>query len=769
MKRILLIFAAVLYCWMTIGAQASQMKSKMSPWLQSQYKSEQAAMKKNGGPIRVNGRAVRKYILTLVQSADGNKAIREQGGVVWQDFGDGICAAFLPVANLGELCKAPSILHMEANPASKLLNDTSAVIIGVDKAWGFENTLNAQHSTVNSSIPQAFTGKGVIAAVMDCGFDFTHPAFRNEDGTSRIQWFWDPMTEESDPNEIGRIYDTPEKVLEAQHTADAEEACHGSHVLGSMAGRGLNGRYVGMAPEADIMGARIPLGMGSEYEESLAEYIAAHSDEMANIKSDLIQLEPDNIIELVVLHRLFQEATAAGKPCVVNWSFGDLANFMDDHSLYETVFNKMVGPGRIVVNSAGNDGDRCLYLKKEANEPLDHPAYLYYNREYRLGVRTADPAEPFVIGVTFDGSEDTLYVDTRNVTEEYTEEKPYTGMIEFVDPEITDEEMYDTIQIWRQDFAYGRTGFIINIKRYNYQWENVAHLIVKDPVELEFMGTPDAEFIWFEPMGERPNRGCNLGTIGFPEGLERIICVGAMHHRDRFKNIAGKYTTFHNYDSQEGQLAAFSSCGPIINGRVKPDVVAPGHNIISVLNSFITEENAKGDGLDIPEITVYKANVFDKEYRMLSMSGTSMSSPIAAGVIALWLQAKPDLTPEDILGVIERTSHQPEPEFSGTDKNNYYGWGEIDAYAGLLDILGLGTSIPELSKHQPAGVKFRLQGNTLYIDGAEDGTDIRIYTTDGRLVTTALLMGGSVNIPETAGKGVFAVQLGKQGSTLIRL
>ena len=174
MKRILLIFAAVLYCWMTIGAQASQMKSKMSPWLQSQYKSEQAAMKKNGGPIRVNGRAVRKYILTLVQSADGNKAIREQGGVVWQDFGDGICAAFLPVANLGELCKAPSILHMEANPASKLLNDTSAVIIGVDKAWGFENTLNAQHSTVNSSIPQAFTGKGVIAAVMDCEIGRAH-------------------------------------------------------------------------------------------------------------------------------------------------------------------------------------------------------------------------------------------------------------------------------------------------------------------------------------------------------------------------------------------------------------------------------------------------------------------------------------------------------------------------------------------------------------------------------------------------------------------
>ena len=774
MKKIILTFAAVLCYAMLASAQGTIVKTKMSPWLQSQYKSEQAAVKKNGGPLRVNGRTVRKYILTLVQSTDGDKAIREQGGVMWQDFGDGICAAFLPVANLGELCKAPGILRMEANPAPKLMNDTSAVILGVDKAWDFENTLNSQHSTLNASIPAAFTGKGVIAAVMDCGFDFTHPAFRNEDGTSRIQWFWDPMTEESDPNEIGRIYDTPEKVLEAQHTWDAELACHGSHVLGSMAGSGLNGRYVGMAPEADIMGALYPIEMGMQYQERMVEYIEAHRDEMADIKSDLIQIEPDGILELVILHRIFQEATAAGKPCVVNWSFGQPADLMSDYSLYETVFNKMVGPGRIVVNAAGNDGDKCFYLKKEVNEPLDHPAYLYYNREYRLGVRTVDPAEPFVIGVTFDHVEDTLYVDTRNVTEEYSEEKPYTRMIEFVDPEITDKEMYDTIQIWRQDFAYGRTGFIIKIKRDSNEkeWETiVAHLIVKDPVELDFMEAPFGGSILFKPEAkdEEKSRGCEMGTIGYPAGLERNICVGAMHHRDRFKNIAGKDTTFFNYGSQEGQLAAFSSCGPIINGRVKPDVVAPGHNIISALNSFITEENAKRDGVDIPTLSAYKANVFDKEYRMLSMSGTSMACPIAAGVIALWLQAKPDLTPEDIMGVIERTSHQPEPEFSGTDKNIYYGWGEIDAYAGLLDILGIGTSIPELSKHQPAGVKFRLQGRTLLIDGAEEGTPIRIYTTDGKLVASTPLAGGSISLPADSPAGVYAVQVGKLGSTLIRL
>ena len=51
----------------------------------------------------------------------------------------------------------------------------------------------------------------------------------------------------------------------------------------------------------------------------------------------------------------------------------------------------------------------------------------------------------------------------------------------------------------------------------------------------------------------------------------------------------------------------------------------------------------------------------------------------------------------------------------------------------------------------------------------DDGTPVRIYTTDGRLVAAATLVAGTVTLPVTASTGVFAVQVGKQGSTLIRL
>ena len=92
-----------------------------------------------------------------------------------------------------------------------------------------------------------------------------------------------------------------------------------------------------------------------------------------------------------------------------------------------------------------------------------------------------------------------------------------------------------------------------------------------------------------------------------------------------------------------------------------------------------------------------------------------------------------------------------------------------------MDILGIGTSIPELSKHQPAGVKFRLQGNTLYIDGLEDSmvndqwSMVNVYDLRGRLVASAPLAGGSVSLPADSPAGVYAVQVGKIGSTLIRL
>ena len=62
-------------------------------------------------------------------------------------------------------------------------------------------------------------------------------------------------------------------------------------------------------------------------------------------------------------------------------------------------------------------------------------------------------------------------------------------------------------------------------------------------------------------------------------------------------------------------------------------------------------------------------------------------------------------------------------------------------------MLNLPTSIPTLSQHQPEGVTFRMKDGRLFIEGAEDGIPIRIYTTDGQLVASAPLAGAASVCP----------------------
>lgn len=763
MRKILMTLAAVLCCGIqsSAWAQSPEVKGKMSPWLRGKYQQHQAAVRRGGGQLRSQGKPVRSYVLALVQSTDEAAVVRRKGGVVWQDFGGGVCAAFLPMDSMETIGLCPSVLRLEANEPSRLLNDTSAVLTGVDKLAG----------GLSPELPQAFTGKGVIAGVVDVGFDFTHPAFRNDDGSSRIKWFWDPLAPDADNDLVGMVYSSPEQVLAARHCINADVDNHGSHVLGSMAGNGLDGRYVGMAPEADIIGTYLPMGATTEeLIARFADYIRRHIDSDLPMDGTILSVDPSDAIDLVEIFRLFQQATAAGKPCVVNCSFGSKTDFFFDGTLYEHVLESMLGPGRIVVAAAGNSGLNMLYLKKEANQPLNIGIYYGgYIDYYDFSMRT-NPGTDFKVGFTFPNVADTVFIDSRDIFAAMDTGFYFITSIPEVD-----------VCVHVEDAPYNKTGYKLKtifkgdyLREMTRTNDNVTRvegkIIIDTPVEVEVAGDETNEFVVI--LGdENPltSRGCHLGTIGYPASVERVITVGAMHHRTSFTNVLGETNTTQELASQEGHLAAFSSCGPTMNGLTKPDVVASGHNIVSTLNSFYRYNH--NDNLTynkVVPLTTYISDAYGQTYAMWAMSGTSMASPIAAGVIALWLQAKPDLTPEDIKGVIQRTSHQPEPEFSGTGKNNYYGWGEIDAYAGLLDILGLDTSIPSLSKHQPTGLSFRLVGHTLYIDGLDDTVPVSIYTTDGSLVTTTTLQGGAIQLSNLL-NGVYAVQVGKLGSTLIRL
>lgn len=99
-----------------------------------------------------------------------------------------------------------------------------------------------------------------------------------------------------------------------------------------------------------------------------------------------------------------------------------------------------------------------------------------------------------------------------------------------------------------------------------------------------------------------------------------------------------------------GELAYFSSVGPTSDGRIKPDVVAPGMGI------YVAEPNADG--------TIH----------YVSGNGTSFASPLAAGVCALILQAHPELTPMEVREALRETAG------NAANPDNRYGWGLVNAY-----------------------------------------------------------------------------------------
>ncbi len=101
-----------------------------------------------------------------------------------------------------------------------------------------------------------------------------------------------------------------------------------------------------------------------------------------------------------------------------------------------------------------------------------------------------------------------------------------------------------------------------------------------------------------------------------------------------------------------GELVPFSSRGPTYDGRTKPDVVAMGSNVYAVQPSTIDRYSREG--------------------------GTSYSSPLAAGVAALVLQAHPYLTPFEVRDALRETADRAQ------NPDNDYGWGLVNAYEAIF-------------------------------------------------------------------------------------
>ena len=197
------------------------------------------------------------------------------------------------------------------------------------------------------------------------------------------------------------------------------------------------------------------------------------------------------------------------------------------------------------------------------------------------------------------------------------------------------------------------------------------------------------------------------GTIASPGNDPYVITVGAMNSHG---------TPYRTDDT----IASFSSKGPtLIDHIVKPDLVAPGNGIVSLLASP-TCTLATVPGTLIPQ-SYYQPGAVGASSDYFSLSGTSMATPVVSGAVALMLQKDPGLTPDLVKARLMKTASKAVPLYSsakdlkkGTIYNNQsdifaVGAGELDVYAALNNADF--TNLPAIS----LTVRYDTSGKHVYL------------------------------------------------------
>lgn len=622
-------------------------------------------------------------LLTAFVRIDGNSAevLKQYGCKELARVGN-VSIAAIPLNKLGALSCGKQVKRIETGRRCSVQMDTTRLVV------------NAEAVYMGEGLSQTYTGRGVVVGVQDIGFDLTHPNFYSGDMSRyRIKAMWDQLSRDTIGSTlyVGRDYVGKEALLQLGHPLDGETQTHGTHTAGIAAGSGAEGNgvispYRGVACEADLVlvdnaADNISLIAPKDY------YKYTYATDALGFKY------------------IFDYAERMHQPCVINFSEGSSQDFHGDDQLYYDLLAKLVGPGRIIVSSAGNNGARNSYIHKSFGK--ERAGAFIMSNEKRFSC-TAKSKQPFTFRVTiYDNAASPNIVDVSTV-----------NICSARDSLLTDTlSVGGKKYIWRV-LAYPNS-YDASETAYDFQLSSPSKVGDSPQVSLQVIGR-DADIELYRMSGYMfphaldpvLDAGDCRYTIFSPSSSPDVICVGSTSYRTQFVNYLGEKKV---YDSgRNGIRSPFSAMGPTLDGRIKPDVMAPGQNIVSSYSTFFINNPANVNGSVQSDVRHFDYN--GRTYAWNSNAGTSMSAPVVAGAIALWLQADPTLTPADCLEIFSKTCTRYDTSLSYP--NNLYGYGQIDVSAGLREVL----------RRKTLGI------NTIGQKKEPTQNDNRIYLLDGRYV-----------------------------------
>jgi uncharacterized protein (TIGR03437 family) len=671
----------------------------------------QVALEERAGEASV-GVLIRLRGASEAALAAAQAEVASRGFAAGARIGD-VAAMTVRVDDLPRLAEAGAVMTISAasyafpdgEVSQRVIPDKRSLLRAVNDAANVAARAPDARSTFN------VTGRGVIVSVMDTGIDWRHADFRNADGSTRIKALWDISDQtNTGPDNLGRVYTEAEINAALQSGSGVNETDtngHGTHVAGIAAGNGRGAAatlppnvFSGIAPEADLV---------------IVKATRTGSD----------TFRTDDLLRAMAWIR--DQAVARNQPFVINMSIGGQTGMRDGSEPFERAIDNLLTnvTGRHFTQSAGNTGS----VNNHAG------GVLAQGQEVTL---------PFTVtGSGATGIQSIYDAGDLIIASLVMPDNTMIGPVP-LGQSNTDNAV---ARIFNQLSATGNGAAEVRLTLTNPPVSGSAQWRLTLKAERVVNGRYDA---WSADRGlTRFDASVASGAneTGWPKGAFKPMTVANFVSKTQWTDFNGQ-TRALTSEGPVGQHAASSSGGPTRDGRLKPNIAAPGTYLMSTLSTG--RPTAPSASL-IPPGGGYVINF-----------GTSMSSPIVCGVIALMLQADRNLSPDQITRILQRTAGND--GFTGQTISLKYGYGKVNALAAVRAVVERVAAAEFVSLSAASFAPDAVAAPESIVAGFGAGLAPGVAAANTTPLPTQLL-GVSVRITDSAGAqrlaGLFFVSAGQ--------
>jgi len=506
-------------------------------------------------------------------------------------------------------------------------------------------------------------GENVVVVIIDRGIDYRHPDFLDENGNTRVAYIYDMIdpTGAGNPYGVGTIFNRTEIDAALDNNdppLSTDRFGHGTATNGIVAGNGSGTaglQFQGVAPKATIISIKIthdpfpPFGT----QPGQAGFFDATYIPIA------LQFAADKIAEL-------------GLPSVTLMNIGSVGGPTDGTSLICQAIDDFVNAGNPFVCGVGDDGgndnhasgsinqNQTIELDIQKAETGNLRFDLWYSEDDRFTVSIERPngtvlgpfAAPTGPNGTVDQNFGDIFMFHRGANTEFfgASSNRRELLIDFSGATGTYKVILQGDQISSGDFnaTLNPSTHFNNNKFLSFVTSGYS---INDFASANLVITPTDYVV--------QNNWIDID--GIPRGLTG--------------------------QGDPGELWAGSSSGPTHDGRLGVDFSAPG-------------EVCHGAYADETYYENFSFNVLQNSNGLYGMqNAVSACAPLSTGVIALMLEARPNLSPTQIRNILRQTSR--EDSFTGTTPNPRWGYGKLDALAAIERTLGIPDNFKGLATLVP--------------------------------------------------------------------